>query len=84
MSDDTETETPLSRLAAAYESSDDGGEPLVYSHAFYLYSCLTCDSMSPRSIQEKKVQRPPSSGERLIGDGVAQEHHLQHWQYLVL
>ena len=29
MSDDTETETPLSRLAAAYESSDDGSEPVV-------------------------------------------------------
>ena len=58
----SDTETPISRLVAAYESSDDGDEPLVYSHATYnLYSCLTRDPISSRSIQEKEVQRPLSS-----------------------
>ena len=52
----SDTETLLSCLTAAYESSDDGDEPLVYSHATYLYSCLTHDSISPRSIQEKKFK----------------------------
>ena len=73
----SDNEAPLSRLAAAYESSDDGDEPLVYSHATYnLYSCLTRDPISSRSIQEKEVQGPLSGRERLIGGNIAQLHHF--------
>ena len=35
--------------------------PHIYPHATYLYLCLTRDSISSKSIQEKDVQRPLSS-----------------------